>query len=127
MNPAPRPPVKPQSSASDLTLEAIVVLAWAFLNMMVEKILKLKAMLTGAFGTPAPCPLTPALSTATFCAPPLAKKPKTTTQGPSRKIILLSFDGFLPEVDCPKVVDNVNAILASFPLRIRVQVMTPMY
>jgi hypothetical protein len=64
---------------------------------------------------------------ATFHAPPLAKKPKTTTQGPSRKIILLSFDGFIPEIDCPKAVNDINAILVTFPSGIRVQVMTHMY
>jgi hypothetical protein len=67
------------------------------------------------------------MSAATSQALPPAKKPKTTTQGPSRKILLLSFDGFLPEVDYPKAVDDINAILATFPLGIRAQVMTPMY
>jgi hypothetical protein len=95
--------------------------------MMVEKILELQATLTGASGMPAPCPSTPAMSAVTSCAPPPAKKPKMTTQGPLRKILLLSFDGFVPEVDCPKAVNNVNAILATFPSGIRAQVMTPMY
>jgi hypothetical protein len=95
--------------------------------MTVEKILELWAMLTGASGMPAPHSSTPAMSAATSHAPLPAKKPKMTTQGPSRKILLLSFDGFIPEVDCPKAVDDVNAILATFPLGIRAQVMTPMY
>jgi hypothetical protein len=126
-NSMPKPPVKPQSSALDLTPEAIIALARAFPNMMVEKILELRATLTRASGTLAPCPPTPAMSAATSHAPPPAKKPKTTTQGPSRKIILLSFDGFVPKVDCPKAVDDINAILATFPLGIRAQVMTHMY
>jgi hypothetical protein len=67
------------------------------------------------------------MSAATSCAPPLAKKPKTTTQGPLRKIILLSFDGFVPEVDCPKAVNEINTILVTFPSGIRAQVMTHMY
>jgi hypothetical protein len=126
-NPSPKPPVKPQSLASDLTPEAIVTLAWAFPNMMVKKILELHAMLTGASGTPAPCPSTPALSAATSRAPPPAKKPKTTTQGPSRKILLLSFDSFIPKIDCTKAVDDINTILVTFPSGIRAQVMTQMY
>jgi hypothetical protein len=126
-NPTPKPPVKLQSLALDLTPEAIVALAWAFPNMMVEKIIELHTMLTGASGTPAPHPSTPALSAATSWAPPPAKKPKTTTQGPSRKILLLSFNGFIPEIDCAKAVDDINAILVTFPLGIRAQVMTQMY
>jgi hypothetical protein len=78
-NPTPKPPVKPQSSASDLTPEAIVALAQAFPNMTVKKIMELRTMLTGASGTPAPHPSTPAPSAATSQAPPPAKKPKITT------------------------------------------------
>jgi hypothetical protein len=44
-----------------------------------------------------------------------------------RKILLLFFDSFVPEVDCPKAVNDVNAILATFPSGIRVQVIIPMY
>jgi hypothetical protein len=95
--------------------------------MMVEKILELWATLMGASGIPAPHPSIPAISVATFRAPPPAKKPKTTTQGPSRKILLLSFDGFLPEIDYPKAVNDINAILAIFSSGIRVQVMTHIY
>jgi hypothetical protein len=95
--------------------------------MTVEKILELQAILTEASGVLAPCPSTPTMSVATSHAPPLAKKPKTTTRGPLRKILLLSFNGFLPEVDCPKVVNDVNAILATFLSGIKVQVMTPIY
>jgi hypothetical protein len=113
--------------AADLTPEAIMALARAFPNMMVEKIMELCAMLTGASGTPAPRPSTPAPSAATSRAPPPTKKPKTTTRGPSRKILLLSFDGFIPEIDCSKAVDDINAILVTFPSGIRAQVMTHMY
>jgi hypothetical protein len=95
--------------------------------MMVEKIMELRATLTGASGTPAPHPSTPAPSAATSRAPPPAKKPKTTTRGPSRKILLLSFNGFIPEIDCGKAVDDINAILVTFPSGIRAQVMTHMY
>jgi hypothetical protein len=95
--------------------------------MTVEKIMELRAMLTGASGTPAPHPSTLAPSVATSRAPPPAKKPKTTTRGPSRKILLLSFDGFIPEIDCGKAVDDINAILVTFPSGIRAQVMTHMY
>jgi hypothetical protein len=41
--------------------------------------------------------------------------------------LLLSFDGFIPEVNCPTAVDDINTILATFPSGIRVQVMTSMY
>jgi hypothetical protein len=58
---------------------------------------------------------------------PPAKKPKTTTQGPLRKILLLFFNSFIPEIDCTKAVDDINAILVTFPSGIRAQVMTHMY
>jgi hypothetical protein len=152
MNPNPKPPAKPQSLALDLTPEAIVALAQAFPNMTIEKILELRATLMGASGTLAPRPSTPALSAAMSRAPPPVKKPKTTTQGPSRKILLLSFDGFfvfffvffvqiylmwclnavhsfdgfIPEINCAKAVNDINAVLATFPLGIRAQVMMHM-
>jgi hypothetical protein len=44
-----------------------------------------------------------------------------------RKILLLSFDGFVPEIDCTKAVDDINAILVTFPSGIRAQMMTQMY
>jgi hypothetical protein len=44
-----------------------------------------------------------------------------------RKILLLSFDGFVPEVDCTKTVNDINTILVTFPSGIRAQVMTSMY
>jgi hypothetical protein len=44
-----------------------------------------------------------------------------------RKILLLSFDGFIPDIDCSKAVDDINAILVTFPSGIRAQVMTHMY
>jgi hypothetical protein len=111
----------------ELSLEAIIALAYAFPNLMVDKILELQSMLTGASGLAAPCSATPALSAATSYAPLLVKKPKITTQSPSRKILLLSFDGFVPEVDCPKAVNDINLILVTFPSGIRAQMMTPMY
>jgi hypothetical protein len=52
---------------------------------------------------------------------------KKTQDDHSRKILLLTFDGFIPEVDYTKAVDNINAILATFSSGIRVQVMTSMY
>jgi hypothetical protein len=107
MNPTPKPSVKPQSLALDLTPETIVALACAFPNIIIKKILELRATLTGASGALAPHPPTPALSVAMSRAPPPAKKPKMTTQGPSRKILLLSFDGFIPEVNCTKAVDDI--------------------
>jgi hypothetical protein len=46
--PAPCPQPKPLSLTVDLTLEAIVALTCTFPNMMVDKILELWAILTGA-------------------------------------------------------------------------------
>jgi hypothetical protein len=55
------------------------------------------------------------------------KKPKPTSYGPSWKILLLLFDGFVPQIDCPKAVTNINSILTTFPSGIRAQVMEPIY
>jgi hypothetical protein len=63
--PSPCPQLKPQSLVAELTLEAIMALACAFLNMMVDKILELWNMLTGASGLLAPHPATPTPSAAT--------------------------------------------------------------
>jgi hypothetical protein len=91
MNPTPKPPVKPQSLASDLTPEAIVALAWAFPNMTVEKIMELHATLTGASGTLAPHPSIPALSAAMSQAPPPGKEAKDDHTRPIKEDLFFFF------------------------------------